>query len=132
MRIDEFVGIPWRDLGRTRDGCDCWGLVLLVFRDLGIELPALHEAYSTAADHRQVAGLVDGVRGDWSPINAGSERPFDAILFTQGRIPSHVGIVVKPGKMLHLAERQSSLIETYRDGKWHHRIEGFYRHKALA
>lgn len=27
---NEYVGLPFADKGRTREGCDCWGLVRLV------------------------------------------------------------------------------------------------------
>lgn len=38
--VNDYVGVPFVENGRTRDGWDCWGLVLAVYRDrLGLELP---------------------------------------------------------------------------------------------
>ena len=41
MSLSNFVGIPHADLGRDRAGCDCYGLLRLVYaEDLGIALPS--------------------------------------------------------------------------------------------
>ncbi len=40
-----LVGIPFIAGGRGWDGCDCWGLLLLAYREvLGIELPSYDRA----------------------------------------------------------------------------------------
>ncbi len=36
---DDLVGIPYKHNGRNKNGLDCWGLVYLFFKELGIELP---------------------------------------------------------------------------------------------
>lgn len=38
--LNEYIGIPYVGEGRSRDGLDCYGLVLLIYKDhFGIELP---------------------------------------------------------------------------------------------
>lgn len=32
-----YIGTPWLDHGRTRQGLDCYGLVLNVLRDVGVD-----------------------------------------------------------------------------------------------
>lgn len=96
--MDEFVGLPWLERGRDRDGLDCWGLLALVFAErLGIELPSFSDDYQTTADAEAVTGLIDGHMEPWRPIEAGQERAGDALLMSMGGRPRHVGVVVSPG-----------------------------------
>lgn len=131
MNFDDLVGIPYRDKGRDRAGCDCWGLVRLAFLERrAIELPAYLESYRTAADRREVAGLIAGERVAWLPVGEGDELPFDAVLMRHGRFARHVGLVVGAGRLLHVEEGRSSAIESYRSGAIAPRIVGFYRYRG--
>lgn len=59
MQIDDFVGLPWQDRGRSRDGCDCWGLGVLLYRALlGIELPSRSTDYPTTGDREAVSAVI--------------------------------------------------------------------------
>src|SRR5215212_8011515 len=120
--LDKFVGIPWGDKGRTVGAADCWGLTVLVYRTIGIELPHYAEDYTTAADSAQCASLLNGHRSEWSEVT--SEIAYDLVLMTEGGAPRHVGIVVTPGLMLHMAPGRESVIENYRTGKYARRVVG--------
>lgn len=131
MQFDRFVGIPYRDRGRDQDGCDCWGLVRLVYRDLlGIELPSYHDRYVTAADRAALASLIAGEMDDWRQIESGTENTFDCVLMREGKFPRHVGLVVAPGLVLHVeSENATSQIERYRSGILANRVVGFHRYR---
>jgi cell wall-associated NlpC family hydrolase len=130
--LDRFVGIPYLDQGRTAAGLDCYGLVVLVYREIwGIELPSYAERYVTGADRRALAGLVSDGLCDWREIGAGDEDAFDVCLMRDGREISHVGLVVGYGRVLHVERGGLSRIERYRNGMLGARVAGFYRY-ALA
>lgn len=39
LDINKYIGIPWVAGGRSESAADCWGLVMLVYRnELGLEL----------------------------------------------------------------------------------------------
>lgn len=127
MRMDDFVGLPWRERGRDKQRCDCWGLSILVFRALaGIELPSHADDYLTPSDREECAAVVRGERVDWIEVQAGQERRLDLVLMRDW----HVGIVERPGLMLHMPRRLTSRIEPYRYGR--QGLVTFHRHRALA
>lgn len=130
-KLDAYVGLPWKDRGRTSDGCDCWGLLRIVYaKELGIELPDYSGDYDTVADRTVVAGLIDDGISDWVPVIPGTEQPLDAILIRQS--PWHIGVIVRRGLMLHMPRNQTSCIEPYDTGRWSRRVEGIYRYIKVA
>lgn len=130
MSLDRFVGIPWADKGRDVTGADCWGLLWLVMREMrGIALPSYSDQYVTADDRRALDALIAGELSPWQEIERGAELPFDAVLMREGRFLRHVGLVVEPGRLLHVSRNSTSVIERYREGLLKTRVVGFYRYR---
>lgn len=128
--FDRFVGIPYVTRGRDREGLDCWGLVRLAFAELrGIELPSLVGDYSSHEDRESIAGLIHGELPAWDHISAGSEKTFDGVLMRSGRQACHIGLVVSPGKLLHVEDKRLSVVEPYGAWRLAHRVIGFYRYR---
>lgn len=129
--FDRYVGLPFADKGRAASGVDCWGLVFLINRaERGIELPSYSDRYVTSADAKDIASLINGEMSPWREIEAGQEAPFDCVLIREGSFDRHIGLVVTPGRMLHVRRGHSSAIESYRTGVWRHRVVGFFRYMA--
>lgn len=140
---EAYIGIPFSDLGRSQNGCDCWGLVRLVLAQrCGLELPSLATSYESEAKSDAVARSIDSARisGEWRFIVAGHEREFDvAEMITPMRLgtawcfsPLHVGIVVSQGWLLHTERETGSLLCRYKEQGINKRIAGFWRHRDLA
>jgi cell wall-associated NlpC family hydrolase len=126
-----FVGIPFAELGRTRQGADCWGLVRLVFQErLRIELPAYSEAYHSVAEKERIAAHIASVATgrEWRRVQ--SPEPFDILVFRAGRYHSHVGLAIGGKQMLHMAEEESARIDTIASPRWASRLTGIFRHNG--
>ena len=101
---DRFIGIPFIEFGRSRAGCDCWGLACTIYaEELGISLPQYLGDYTSAEERREISALIDGaaVSPLWLPVT-GEASAFDIAVFRRGRLSSHLGIVVRPGLMIHM------------------------------
>lgn len=129
----DFIGIPFRLRGRDRSGCDCWGLVRLAFAARGIELPSYADGYVDLGERDEIAALIAGeARQSWRRLVAPDEaREWDVAVFRDGPLALHIGIVVEMGRMLHVVRDRESIIESYRDGRWLHRLTGIYRHASI-
>ncbi|WFE92311.1 NlpC/P60 family protein [Roseibium porphyridii] len=128
-----YVGTPYRELGRDRAGCDCWGLAVLVYRDeLGIQLISYDGDYASVAERAEISALIEaGQRTpDW--IKVSQPKPFDIVLFRQGRLTSHVGIVCASGRMLHQYGSDCAKIESYKAPRWQSRHVGTFRHAMIG
>lgn len=90
------IGLPYLWSGLTPLGFDCSGLVLHAWRRLGIVVA--RDAYAQA----EVA----------EPVALDAVQPGDLYFFARpGRRIHHVGIVVRPGRMVHASETGGVLVE---------------------
>jgi len=126
---NDYVGIPFQDVGRTREGCDCWGLACIVYaNELQITLPSYADAYETTADQDRVSELLAKRDDPWSQVKPEMRAPFDLLLFRQGRHDTHVGIVIEPRTMLHMARGDHAKIEAPTSPLWSSRFVAVFRH----
>lgn len=126
---DEYTGIPFRADGRTRDGLDCWGLVVTVYRErLGIALPEFPGAYPDESQEslRHAAGVARAERERWRRVDAPAEG--DVVLLRLQGLPCHVGVVISKTEMLHVMAGIESCVEKFTGPQWRNRIEGYYRY----
>lgn len=127
-----FLGLPWLERGLTRDGVACWGLARLVYAEvLGLQVPDYCAEVVSLQERAEVAAVFDkGVKvGPWVLVD--QPAAFDIAVFRRAGIAAHVGIVVTPGRMLHITSGQDSSVVDYSTGCWSPRLSGFYRHRAM-
>lgn len=142
---DAYLGIPYRDLGRDRAGCDCWGLVRLVWAEqAGVEVPMYGTVHGGGGAGAGVEPAVrEATSGDlWKPVRTGDERCFDAVLMRgawrdgDGVLHAgliHVGVVVAPGVLLHVEQGIDAALGFYRtDIRLSRRVDSFWRHRDLS
>ena len=124
--FEGFVGIPWLDGGRTRDGVDCWGLFWLVYKEVfGIELPSYSEDYTTALDRIIVRRLVDNKPDYWVRVLYPAVGD-GAVMHIAGR--PHIGVYIGDDLILHIEKNLGAKIENYRSMKMVNMLDGFYRY----
>ncbi|MGK7664264.1 MULTISPECIES: C40 family peptidase [unclassified Marinovum] len=130
--INRFVGIPYEEFGRTRLGCDCWGLACVIYQEeLGISLPE-YLGEGAEGEHAEIAALVaeEAASPLWVPVQ-GAAVAFDVAVFRRGSWNTHVGIVIRHGLMIHVAAGDCAKVQSYAQGLWKPRLNGLYRHVEL-
>ncbi len=127
---NDYIGIPYKEKGRARDGADCWGLVRLVYKDqYEIELPSFIEVYE-AQDSNQIAELFATRREGWEQV--AEPREGDVVALRVFGEITHVGVIAAPGTFLHVRRGIEAVIERLDSPMWKHRIEGYFRYKEKA
>lgn len=93
-------------IGLSYTKAHCWGLVRRVYADcLGVTLP--EHADIAPGQHRAVIAAMQAGAAGWA--EADGSRPFDVALMRRHRLPLHVGVVTRPGWVLH-TERETDAV----------------------
>lgn len=142
MWTDDYLAIPFAFDGRDRDGCDCWGLLRLIYQEqLGIELPAYSDV-PAAESHLVLQEMVrqSGAR-PWFEVPLSDLREFDVVRMighyrdaqgTMRRGPIHVACAVDADTIIHIEPGRGVLAQSIRDQLIARRIVAVHRHEALA
>lgn len=134
----KYMRIPFKEHGRDFDGCDCGGLVGLVYKtELGIELPDWYHLYTTThfESFSELTSTIGGMLDRFflevpkgCPIN-----PFDAVVFNVAGNPVHVGVAINQYFFMHIMEGYTSVrTEKFASMNWKKRIEGVFRYSGMA
>lgn len=123
----EYIGIPFLSGGRTRDGCDCYGLVRLVWMEqCGYKMPLLSDMYEDALNMQQTSPLVTSLR----PMLAGEKKltpePLDLAVILNRGLPTHLAVYAGGGYILHTIRSVGTVLQRISDRDLANRIEGFY------
>lgn len=126
MNWDAFVAkaltVPFQDLGRSWEGWDCWGLIVLARKAIfDLDTPDYIGQYDSVDDLGTVRRLFAADKHAW---NCSQEPSYGALALVYRRgVPLHVGIVGPTSRyMLHCEERLGTVQEPLRTM----RVEGFY------
>ena len=129
LRTSKYLEIPFVDGGRDFGGCDCWGLVALVFREeFGIKLP---DYFISALDTLSIAGAVyEAVASPrWTRLKA-PESPCVVVMRADPNDPTrlcHVGAYVGDQGILHILDKSGVQLTQPTNMAWERRIGGYYK-----
>jgi cell wall-associated NlpC family hydrolase len=126
--LSKYVGIPFVDHGRNLAGCDCWGLIRLIYKnEFGIDLPDMGPLYNHVSDMSGMANIYVDQLPKWEKTQA--PKTGDVVLLRIQSVPIHVGIVLDGSTMLHVMQGCDAVVENFNTPLWKNRVEGFYRWK---
>lgn len=131
--IRNAFDIPYKPFGRDANGMDCWGLVILCYKELlGIDIPAYQDiVLSSMSNYKQTASQIQQQIQSYFPFKEVDKAQFgDFILINILGEPLHIGFALDGNTMLHTTHRTGVVSESYRGLKWQRRIKAYYRWEA--
>lgn len=124
MWWEKYIGLPFLELGRDKTGCDCWGLVRIVYEaELGISLPSW-SAHKSLADRALVRDELEEAHKLFEKVDA--PEPFALVLASSSITVLHVGIAIDGNMMLHTTKGKDACIERW--SVLEKQLKGFYRY----
>lgn len=126
-----YLGLPYKDYGRDRAGCDCFGLVRLVYAEsLRIELPLYDTVGPENTAAVDAAARAEADKPLWTEVEEREAILFDVVLFARGGLLAHCGLLIPPGKVLHShAGARSAAVAYSSDPFLARQSRRFYRHR---
>ena len=132
----KYIRIPFKTKGRDFSGCDCGGLVWLVYKnELGIELPDWRDMYSGTRieNSLELEETVSTVLGENAvEVDLKDAEPFDVVSFRIKDSSMHVGLVINKHIFFHIMEGYTKVVaERFSNPQWRGRVTGCFRHAAM-
>lgn len=125
--ISKYIQIPYKNKGREFDGCDCWGLVRLVYlHEYDIKLPILSNDYADASVGTEVGATVKNEKLVIRNKQKESPEYGDLIVFNINGNPCHIGMYIGKNRVLHILKGTDSTIENLNSFRLKGRVEGYY------
>lgn len=130
----KYVGLTYKPSAREDTVVDCWGLIVVLYRDLyGIHLPK-YETCSVAKDGQQGTAeflLQADLYKQCKRVELNEVQEGDLLLLMNAGLPTHIGMIIDHEYMIHCFDKAGSVIESYRSNKWRTRIQAAYRHPSF-
>lgn len=107
----EWLGTPYKFGGTSKNGVDCSGFVLNVYKDMGVELPRTS---------RQQYAFT-------SEVSNSNRKPGDLVFFRKGSRINHVGIYIGNNKLVHASTSKGVIIQDLDNSYLKQRFAGYRR-----
>jgi len=126
-----FLEVPWRHQGRSRNGIDCAGLVIVVAREMGLADYDTRDYQRHTVGHRFLSHFKANM-DQKSPVNV---QPGDVLLFRDNVFPCHSAITAgAPGDLsiVHAYAHARKVVEERLDqGEWMNKLTACFAFKGI-
>lgn len=124
--VTKYSQIPYKDRGRSFDGCDCYGLAILIHRvEYGREISDVF--YPTAENPEAIAELIDTMRPTIGAKIVRWPEEGDLVLMCMRGELSHIGVYLGNQMCIHTSRHYGTCCERLDGPRLRGRIEGYYR-----
>jgi cell wall-associated NlpC family hydrolase len=132
LDLNDLIGVPFKDGGRNKkEGFDCYGLAMEVYRRYGIELP---DYRISCEDASRINQQVEETVPQWIEIKRDEliVPTMVVMRFNYGMLINHTGVFIGGDRILHTIRRRAVHVISINDDFWARKIAGFYIHPSQA
>ena len=125
--ISKFVGIPFVSKGRSFNGCDCYGLVKLYYKEiLNIDIP---ETIITAEQPRRTfANYLNEISKNWTATTPAKNVVLAmSVNAEHPNLVTHFAVMIDDKRFIDTRENMSSYLTSIDDERIKNQIKGFYK-----
>lgn len=128
----KYMEIPYVWHGKDWSGADCYGLLILFFKEeYGIELTDFRYDATDWEGIRDSSFIEDNVDTDWIEVSLDEVREGDLILINKSdSAPFHCGVALTSEQFLHTGKSHGAVVS--RITTWKKRIFAVYRNRKFA
>lgn len=126
-----YMGTPFRHTGRSADGIDCIGLIILVGRAIKANLDWPEMPYQRFPPEDYVRAVLDTYL---DPLR-GTPEPGDVALIRWRRCANHLAIIGdgdRPFTLIHAYYVPGRVVEHRADERWIDRIAGTWTFRGIG
>jgi len=134
-KLYKFYSIPYKLWGQDFDGCDCYGFIVLVYKELfSIEI----EQPTPSKIGKGTERRSNSIKPFFSPFKEVFSPQFmDVVLFlNENGLPLHVGIYLEKEQVLNMSSEEGVHVIKLNDSRIlsknrYDKFAGFFRHEAF-
>lgn len=128
ITIDMFIGIPFVDRGRLLSGADCYGVVMMYYKEiLGIDIPDVNVTVNEPK--KSFVTYLTEVNKHWIRLDKPEQHCGVALRLNteHPKLVTHFGVMIDNNRLLHSLRPMGSHIIRIDNPVITSYIEGFYR-----
>jgi cell wall-associated NlpC family hydrolase len=126
--IKQFLGVPYKNGGRDLNGIDCWGLIVAIYKLIGIEVLDMGD-YEAHWSKKGKNYFIENYYSDWQ--EHGTYAFLDVVLFKNSNgVPFHAGVYLSYNRIMQATAK--GVITSEIKGKMKERVFGIFRHVEVA
>lgn len=125
--IDRFIGVPFTHQGRSFKGADCYGLVILYYKEiLGINI--IDTTIKANQPRRVYANFLKEITQNWEECKKQKNSVVALCMHVEHpQMVTHFGVMIDDDTMLHTLDKQNSHLVNIDDAKVAPFLKGFYK-----
>lgn len=125
MNYIDYLKIPYEPFGRSFKGCDCVGLVTLIYEtELGITFKLVDYSLDWYKDSPKLI-LSNYKKYKFKQVDC--PQKYDVLVLLEAGLPKHLGIVLDNGNFIHTT-KVGTAVHSYVQGKYSQNIVTILRH----